>query len=64
MFIGSLASFGLRRKRTRTNNIISVIRIYPLYLHTVLITAGPASQYRMQVSKIHILSLESKHLET
>ena len=32
--------------------MISVIRIYLLYLQTVLITAGPASQYRMQVSNM------------
>ena len=30
----------------------SVIRIYLLYLQTVLIAAGPGAQYRMQVSNM------------
>ena len=58
-------------KRTRTN-IISMIRVYILYFHAVLIKrpGGPASQYMMRTSKqhvhgkCHILSLESKFLET
>ena len=41
----------LRRKTCEEKYDISVIRIYLLYLQTVLITAGP-SQYRMQVSNM------------
>ena len=33
-------------------NMTSVIRIYLLYLETVLIAAGPGAQYRMQVSNM------------
>ena len=50
--------------------MISVKIIYILYLHAVSIKQpGPASQYMMQVinmftGKFHILSLESKFLET
>ena len=46
----------------------SVIRIYLLYLQTVIIAAGPGAQYRMQVSNMftvnfYVLSLESKFVE-
>ena len=45
--------------------MIPVIRTYLLYLYleTVLITAGPASQYRIQVSNtftVNVISCPSK----
>ena len=47
--------------------MIPVIRTYLLYLYleTVLITAGPASQYRIQVSNtftVNVISCPSKQI--
>jgi len=49
----------------REQNTTSVIRIYLLYLQTVLIEAGPGARYSKQHvhDKFHVLSLESKFME-
>ena len=59
----------IKKERRKRANLISVIRIYILYLHAVLIKQpGPASHYDASKQhvhgKFHILFLESKFLET
>ena len=46
-------SYGVSKEKCTRTNMISVIRIYILYLHAVLIKQpGPGSQYMMQVSNM------------
>ena len=48
----SKESYSVSEKNGTRTNMTSVIRIYLLYLQTVLITASPVSQCRMQVSNM------------